>query len=106
MFKYFSLYFLFLLLDANVYAFTMERTEIQQNNVGNVEARLEADNVVNSIVQNNVAGNVFTANPSANIQGSSFMQENIGNVFSDLSVNNVSGQVIQRNIGGTVVVVN
>lgn len=105
MFRY-TLFFLGLLANVGVNALTVQNTEIQQNNVGNVEAKLEANNVINSTIQNNVAGNSFSANPNANIKGGTFKQENIGNIFSDLSVSNVVGEVVQRNVGGTVIVVN
>lgn len=106
MLKCIFLGFTVFLACSTVHAFTMQNSEIKQKNVGNVEARLDANNVINSTIQNSAAGNSFIANANANVQGAGITQENSGNVLSELTVNNVSNQAIQHNIAGTVVVVN
>lgn len=106
MFRYIFLGFVAFQMVSSVYALTMTNSEIKQKHVGNVEARLEANNIINSTIQNTASGNTFVANTNANVQGAGITQENSGNIFSELTVNNVANQVIQHNVAGTVVVIN
>ena len=88
------------------FALNVENADIKQNHIGNVEAKLEAHNIINSTVQNSAAGNSFNARGNANIQGVQITQENFGNVSSNLSVHNLANEAVQQNVAGTVVVIN
>jgi hypothetical protein len=92
--------------SAESYALDVQNADIKQKNVGNVEAKLEANNILNSIVQNSASGNTFVGSGDATIQGAQITQENFGNISSELSVNNIANQTIQQNVAGTVVVIN
>lgn len=94
-------------LNSNAsFALSVENADIKQNHIGNVQAKLEANNITNSTIQNAAAGNSFNAKGNANIQGLQITQESFGNISSDLSVQNLANETIQQNVAGTVVVIN
>lgn len=97
---------LFVFTEHFAFAASVTNTSVEQVNVGNVQAKLDASNITNSTIRNSAAGNRFQTGPNANIQGGRFAQQNFGNISSEMNVSNVVNQNVQQNVSGTLVVVN